>query len=86
MLRAAQTAVPEGWTLVIADISDLPVFNDDLNNDKDRPNSVKRFKEQVQGADAILISSPEHNYGVATATKNALDWASTKPNCWDDKV
>jgi len=86
MLRAAAASVPPGWTLELADISELPVFNDDLNNDEDRPASVQRFKAQVQRADAILISSPEHNFGVATATKNALDWASTKPNCWDDKV
>ena len=41
-----------------------------------RPESVDRFKEAIADADAVLIATPEYNYGIPGVLKNAIDWAS----------
>lgn len=41
LLRAAQAHLPESATMDIADISDLPFFNTDI----EKPESVDRFFE-----------------------------------------
>eukprot|EP00045_Choanoeca_perplexa_P001300 m.18822 g.18822 ORF g.18822 m.18822 type:complete len:184 (-) comp10857_c0_seq4:162-713(-) len=85
LIRAAAKAIPEGWTMEVADISAFPVYNDDLNTDELRPEAVTTFKQQVLAADAILFAAPENNYTIAAATKNCVDWASKSPNCWNEK-
>lgn len=53
-------------------LGDLPIFNPD---DEDIPHkAVLDFRKALQGADAILIASPEYAHGVTGAIKNALDW------------
>src|SRR5262249_30263384 len=36
--------------------------------------AVRQFREQVDAADALIISTPEYAHGVPGALKNALDW------------
>lgn len=38
------------------------------------PVAVNAFRDAVSSADAILFASPEYNYGVSGALKNAIDW------------
>ena len=40
------------------------------------PQSVKLFKEKIEGSDAILIATPEYNHSYPGVLKNAIDWAS----------
>ncbi len=54
-------------------LSDLPHFNPDLDIDSG-PLSVQKLRTQLDGADGILICSPEYANGVPGALKNALDW------------
>lgn len=51
----------------------LPPFNPDLDDDR-APAAVGELRAQLQGCDAVLISSPEYAHGVPGALKNALDW------------
>ena len=73
-LKAAQGLVPAGATLEIADLPDLPGFNQD--NEKTPPAAVTELKAKIRAADAILIVTPEYNYSIPGALKNAIDWAS----------
>ena len=66
------------------DIGKLPLFNEDLNDDA--PEVVKQWREAVKKADAIFIASPEYNYSMTAALKNALDWPSYGTNLWKGKV
>ena len=77
-LRAAIELAPEGVTIIEADISDIPLYNEDVNA-QGRPPSVERFRQQIRDADAILFVTPEYNYSVPGVLKNAIDWASRPP-------
>ena len=58
-------------------IDDLPLFNQD---DETAPTAaVTRMKAEIQSADALLFVTPEHNRGLPSALKNAIDWA-TRPS------
>jgi len=74
LLRAAQELVPRDAKLEIFDLHGIPLFNQDL---EDQPTEkVKEFKAKIRAADAILIATPEYNYSIPGALKNAIDCAS----------
>lgn len=67
------------------EIGDLPLYNEDLWINP--PDSVLRFKRNVEAADAALFVTPEYNRSFTPAIKNAIDWG-TRPwgkNSWADK-
>lgn len=78
-LRAAQSLAPPGVKVEIADIGDLPMYNDDIR-EKAYPESVQRLRNQIAAADAVLFATPEYNYSVSAPLKNAFDWVSRPPN------
>ncbi|MBV7377461.1 NADPH-dependent FMN reductase [Maritimibacter dapengensis] len=70
---------------VEADI-DFPVFNEDIENGPGIPEAVQTLFDQIDAADAVIISSPEYNKNIPGVLKNALDWVSRcKGNPWKDK-
>jgi chromate reductase len=40
---------------------------------------VRKFREDIAQSDAILFASPEYNFSISGALKNALEWASRPP-------
>lgn len=76
LLRAARELAPEGMEIRTFDLAPIPLYNADLDTDERRPESVVAFKAAVGEADALLIATPEYNYGVPGVLKNAIDWAS----------
>lgn len=77
LLRAAMAELPEGVSMEIADLSDVPFYNADLGT---KPVAVDKLLAQMGAADALVLACPEYNYSIAPALKNALDWASREPN------
>jgi chromate reductase len=75
LLRAAQQVAPDGVTIEIHDLIDIPLYNGDVEA-AGIPESVQRLADHVRAADAVLIASPEYNYGMSGVLKNALDWIS----------
>ncbi len=73
-LNAARKLVPPGATLEIFDLDGIPVFNQD--NEQSPPPRVVELKEKVRAAGAILFATPEYNYSISGALKNAIDWGS----------
>lgn len=73
LLRTAAALAPAHTLVTVCDVvGKLPLFNPDLNpRDSD---AVQRLHQQVAGADALLIASPEYAHGVSSAIKNTLDW------------
>ena len=75
LLRAAQRLAGEGVTITQIDITDVPLFNQDVEAAGD-PEAVTALKTAVKESDGVLIVTPEYNYGVPAVTKNAVDWLS----------
>jgi chromate reductase len=85
-LRAAQKLAPAGVEVSIADISQIPLYNDDVRA-AGEPVAVTALKAQVRAADAVLIVTPEYNFSIPGVLKNALDWLSRPPEPpFDGKV
>lgn len=84
-LKAARELLPEGATLSLAELHDIPVFNQD--HEASPPEAVLEFKQQIRSADAILFATPEYNYSLPGGLKNAIDWASRPAgdNAWKGK-
>ena len=78
-LKACAELLPSGMTLSFARIDDLPLFNQDVM-DAGIPAPVKRLRGEMTAADGLLIASPEYNFSLSAALKNAIDWASRPPN------
>ena len=88
LLRAAAGEVPGGMELTIFDgVGGLPLFNPDLDDDDlPPPAPVARFRALLEGADGVLIASPEYAHGVPGALKNALDWVVSTSGVVDKPV
>ncbi|MDE2582525.1 MAG: NAD(P)H-dependent oxidoreductase [Rhodospirillales bacterium] len=77
-LRAAVELAPDGLRIEIAEIGDLPLYNDDVRA-QGFPQAVQRLRAQIKAADGLLFATPEYNYSIPGVLKNAIDWASRPP-------
>lgn len=78
LLEQARRQAPQGMSIEIADLSDVPLYNGDVQA-QGFPESVQRLAEQAAQADAFLIATPEYNYSIPGVLKNAIDWLSRVP-------
>jgi chromate reductase len=75
-LRAAAELAPDDVEIEILDLNGLPMFNADTEGADLHHPRVAALREAIAGADGLLIATPEYNYSVTAALKNAIDWAS----------
>jgi chromate reductase len=78
LLRAAAALAPEGMTIDIFDLAEVPLYNGDVEAGGD-PEAVARLKLAIAASDGVLMATPEYNHGVPAVMKNAVDWASRPP-------
>jgi chromate reductase, NAD(P)H dehydrogenase (quinone) len=78
-LRACNELLPQGMTLQITSIADIPMYNQDVF-DAGMPEPVKRLRSEIAAADGLLFASPEYNFSLSAPLKNAIDWASRPPH------
>ncbi|HYC73939.1 NAD(P)H-dependent oxidoreductase [Brevundimonas sp.] len=64
----------DGLDCGIVEIGDLPLFNQDLEDDP--PPAWTLFREEIAAADGVLFVTPEYNRGVPGVLKNAIDVGS----------
>ena len=74
-LRAAQQQTPEGVRLDIYELTDIPLFNADVEV-SDFPATARDLQERIRAADGLLIVTPEYLHSIPGVLKNAIDWAS----------
>jgi NAD(P)H-dependent FMN reductase len=53
-----------------------PIFGVDLLETEGIPQSMQEFHAKMLGADAFLVSTPEHNGSMPSVLKNTIDWLS----------
>lgn len=83
-VRFLQKELPENVSLELLDISQVPLLNED-DEKKPLPESVLNLKDKIAEADGVIFATPEYNYSIPPALKNAIDWASRGKNLWSDK-
>jgi chromate reductase len=77
LLEAARELAPPGeMTVSIHDLSPLPLFRPG----EEPPAEVRGLIDAIAGADALLVATPEYNYGVPAVLSSALEWASQPPS------
>lgn len=74
--RYATSVLSQTYKVEVAPTGELPLFNQDYDDDGTTPESWKAFRAQVAESDAILFVTPEHNRSFPAVMKNALDIAS----------
>src|SRR4051794_34255965 len=80
-LHAAQKLAPPGVTIAefpAERLRETPPYDDDERL-QGYPPPVAELREGIKAADALLIVTPEYNYGIPGVLKNAIDWASRPP-------
>jgi len=74
-LNAFIERVPAGTTVETIEIGDWPLYNADVQA-QGFPDKVQAAQKAMLAADGVVIATPEYNYGISGALKNAIDWLS----------
>ena len=75
LLQAARRAFPAHARLDLwTGLALIPAYTED--EDATPPPTVRRLRDDLARADALLVATPEYNATVPGALKNAIDWAS----------
>lgn len=83
--KALQALAPQTLSLNIINISNLPMFNEDLESNP--PQQWVTLREEIIAADGLLFLTPEYNRSVPAVLKNAIDVGSRPygKNAWNEK-
>lgn len=73
-LKAAQALLPNDVALELIDLHGIPLYSQD--DEMSPPSAVQALKQRILDADAILFATPECNYSLPGALRNAINWAS----------
>ncbi|MDM1294091.1 NAD(P)H-dependent oxidoreductase [Sphingobacterium sp. N143] len=78
---------PTSFCYKIIEIGDLPLYNQDFDDEGPTPETYIRFRKEIASLDAVLFISPEYNRSVPAVLKNAIDVGSRPygKNQWDGK-
>ncbi|HMM23035.1 MAG TPA: NAD(P)H-dependent oxidoreductase [Selenomonadales bacterium] len=85
--KALMDLVPAPFEMEEVEIGELPIFNQDWDDEGNPPAAWTAFRERVKTFDAILFVTPEYNRSVPPLLKNAVDIGS-RPyghNVWNRK-
>ena len=64
----------------------MPLYDGDLEVESGIPDAAQKLIQDITKVDAVIISSPEYNFGIPGTLKNAIDWTSrVNPVPWNGK-
>ena len=78
---------PASLACEIVEIGDLPLYNQDFDDEHRPPAAWTAFRERMRGFDGVLFVTPEYNRSVPGVLKNAIDVGSRPygASIWDNK-
>ncbi|MPY34506.1 NAD(P)H-dependent oxidoreductase [Streptomyces adustus] len=77
LAEAAVKLAPEGAEVELYEgLADIPFYNEDIDVEGNVPAAAAKLRAAAQGADALLLFSPEYNGTIPAVLKNAIDWLS----------
>lgn len=85
---AAEIVRGKGADVDLAEFGEfeMPIYDGDLDHDSGLPRGALELKRRVIAADALIVATPEYNYSISGALKNAIDWVSrARPMPWRGK-
>ncbi|MHC5227685.1 NADPH-dependent FMN reductase [Enterococcus sp. LJL99] len=85
--QALASLLPDGYEAVFIDLSQLDMYNQDLDDENTPPTSWTNFRSAVKEVDGLVFVTPEYNRSVPAVLKNALDVGSRPygQSVWDGK-
>jgi chromate reductase len=88
LIRNAQKLLPMGHEVMLKEFNEfmVPLYDGDIESSTGVPEAAKKLSELITQVDAVIISSPEYNFGIPGTFKNLIDWTSrVKPTPWAGK-
>ncbi len=77
LARALPELAPPGMNFNSAPAFDtLPMYNSDVQEGSGFPPAAEDLAAAIRSADGVVIVSPEYNWTIPGALKNAIDWVS----------
>jgi chromate reductase len=77
LARTLPELAPQGMNFKSAPAFDnLPMYNSDIQEASGFPPGAEDLATAIRGADGVIIVSPEYNWTIPGALKNAIDWVS----------
>jgi chromate reductase len=81
LMNSLQKLAPPSFEMVQAPpFGNFPLYNADLQSSSGFPSDVVALADAIRAADGVIIVSPEYNWTIPGALKNALDWISRLEN------
>src|SRR5271166_2877471 len=73
--RALPALAPADVTIEpLGSVGDFPLYIFDLQEENGFPPAVTAMAEAIRASDGVIFVTPEYNYSVPGALKNAIDW------------
>ena len=85
--KALLAMAPEGFEFKTIRLDDLPIYNQDFDDNNEVPEAYTTFRNEVKQLDGFIFITPEYNRSVPAVLKNALDVGSRPygKSVWDGK-
>ena len=85
--KALLAMTPEGFEFKTIRLDDLPIYNQDFDDNNEVPEAYTTFRNEVKQLDGFIFITPEYNRSVPAVLKNALDVGSRPygKSVWDGK-
>jgi chromate reductase, NAD(P)H dehydrogenase (quinone) len=79
---------PKSILCEITEIRDLPLYNQDLDDEQCPPEAWVKFRKQMRHYDGVLFVTPEYNRSIPAPLKNAIDVGSRPygQSIWNNKI
>jgi chromate reductase len=75
-----ELAPPEMKLITAPPFETFPLYNQDIQDTSGFPRQVTDLGEAIKDADGVLFVTPEYNWSMPGALKNAIDWVSRVKN------
>ena len=87
LARCILEMAPQGFEFKTIPLGDLPVYNQDFDDEDRVPDAYVTFREAIRAVDGVIFVTPEYNRSIPGVLKNALDVGSRPygKNMWDGK-
>ena len=74
--KAIAEMAPEGFIFKQISLENLPIYNQDFDDNRHAPEEYLKFRNEVKSLDGFIFITPEYNRSIPGVLKNAVDVGS----------